>query len=56
MTDFCGARTRYAEPDHQPAPVPPQTVTCIRNENHPGLHSGVARDVDDDAVFYHWND
>jgi hypothetical protein len=54
--DFCGVTTRYAEPGHQPAPVGPQTVTCIRNDNHPGLHSGVARDIDGDAVFHHWND
>jgi len=54
--NLCGARTRYGDPDYQPVPVPPQTVTCIRNGDHPGLHSGVARDDGGDAVFYHWND
>lgn len=56
VDSLCGVTTRYIEPDHQPAPVPSQSVTCIRNEDHPGLHSGVARDVDGDAVFHHWND
>jgi hypothetical protein len=53
---FCGATTRYADPRHQPVPVAPQTVTCVRNTGHKGQHSGVAKDVDGDAVFHHWTD
>lgn len=56
MNAFCGATTRYADPRHQPVAVGPQTVTCVRNTGHKGQHSGVAKDVDGDAVFHHWYD
>lgn len=56
MTNFCWAKTRYVDPKHEPAPVPPQTVTCIRNKDHPGLHYGAAKDIDGDVVLHQWND
>lgn len=56
MNPFCDRKTRYADPDHEPAPVPPQTVRCVRNIDHPGTHDGVALDIDGDVVFHHWND
>lgn len=56
VNQFCGARTRYVDPNYKPVPVPPQTVRCVRNRDHPGLHYGAAQDVDGDIVLYQWND
>jgi hypothetical protein len=57
-SDFCGATTWYKDPPHKPppVPVPRQIVTCVRDPNHPGIHSGVAHDVDGDAVFHFWKE
>lgn len=56
MKLFCGARTRYVDPNYQPVPVPPQTVKCVRNPDHPGLHYGAAKDADGDIVLHQWTD